>query len=72
MPVVITLLGLLTLYKIDSMDMASIFPLLVLQGIILTVFMVRTRDLGVPLWFGRQIMRWVPMSILLLTFVGLS
>lgn len=39
-------------------------------GLLVSSVMVRTRDLVIPLWMGRQLIRWSGFNILVLIFLG--
>jgi hypothetical protein len=62
--------GFATLTLIDEMNLYSILPLLLSLGISMTIIFGRVRDLTVPLWFGKQYMRWCGIAIFFLLLFG--
>ena len=54
----------------DEMKLYGIFPLSFALGIFITTVLFRTRDLGMPLWMGRNFMKWSGTSLFIILFVG--
>lgn len=67
----ILLLGLTlwSLNLIDSMRLYSMGPVVVSLGLLVSTALLRSRDLMIPLWFGRHIMRWCAIGLLQLVFI---
>ena len=52
------------------MHIASVIPMTFCLGICVSIILLRLRDLLVPLWMGRQVIKFSGLSILALVFVG--
>lgn len=52
------------------MHMSAPFPILAGLGMLTSLAMVRSRDLSVPLWLGRQYIKWSVISVLICVFLG--
>lgn len=44
-------------------------PVVVSLGLLVSTALLRSRDLMIPLWFGRHIMRWCAIGLLQLVFI---
>jgi len=66
------ILSLWTLNNIDAMKIQSVIPMGFALALMVSAVMVRSRDLMMPLWMGRQYLKWGGVGILALIFVGYS
>ena len=64
------LLSLCTLTWIDDMKVQATIPLALGFALFVSQALLRQRDLVVPLWFGRQSIKWAGITVLSLIFVG--
>jgi hypothetical protein len=64
------LLSLCTLTWIDDMKVQATIPLAFGFALFVSQALLRQRDLVVPLWFGRQSIKWAGITVLSLIFVG--
>lgn len=64
------LLSLWTLSYMDEMKIQSVIPISLGFGFFISSVILRQRDLTIPLWFGRQYLKWGGASLLALVFVG--
>jgi hypothetical protein len=64
------LLALCTLNWIDEMKVQATIPLAFAFALFVSKSLLRQRDLSVPLWFGKQSIKWGGITILSLIFVG--
>lgn len=68
--VVLLYLTLLGLNQIEDMSLYSVMPLIVAKGAFLTSILFMSRDLLIPLWFSKQLIKWAGVSAIFLVFVG--
>jgi hypothetical protein len=66
----ILVLSFWTLTSMDHMKLQAVIPLAIALGLLVSAVLLRTRDLAMPLWMGRQFMKWAGVSILIMIFVG--
>lgn len=64
------LLSLWSLNLMDDMRIQAVIPLAFAFGLFVTQILFRLRDMAVPLWFGRSLLKWGGMSVLSMVFVG--
>ena len=66
----ICLLSLWCLNQMDEMKLYAVFPVAFALGIFISTVLFRTRDLGMPLWMGRNLMKWSGASLFIILLVG--
>ncbi len=64
------LMALCTLNWIDDMKIQATIPLAFGFALFVSKALLRQRDLVIPLWYGRQNIKWGGITILSLIFVG--
>ena len=64
------LLSLWTLNNMDDMKIQAVLPISLGFGFFITSVILRQRDLSVPLWMGRQYLKWGGTALLALVFTG--
>ena len=55
---------------IDDMQVQATLPLAFAFAIFVSIVLLRQRDLVVPLWFGKQSLKWGGPTVMSLIFVG--
>ena len=63
-------MALMTLEDMDSMKLWAVIPVALAFGLVISTALLRTRDLVVPLWMGRQLMKWSGTSLFFLLLLG--
>jgi ABC-type enterobactin transport system permease subunit len=61
-----------TMNSMDEMKLSSVFPMMIAQAILISTALIRMRDLVVPLWMGRQVLKWTGIQFLITMLVGYS
>ncbi len=54
----------------DEMRLQAVIPFTFAIGLFVTQILFRLRDLTIPLWFGRSLLKWGGSLILTMVFLG--
>ena len=55
---------------IDDMKVQATIPMALAFALFVSIVLLRQRDLVVPLWYGKQSLKWGGATVLSLIFVG--